>query len=347
MNTVLHVASWIAVFVFYTLYFSRGESSWLDILSYAGLLLPITITTTYLFTWFLVPRYLAKRAFLKFSLLGLIVLMLSADLELIITIWLHIIDAVQRGDPIRPVAFDVWGLILAQYLVVMVFVTVDFFVRWYKAQGVSASLEKAHLESELKLKEAELKLLKAQIQPHFLFNTLNSLYALTLERSPDAPEMVLQLSGMLDYVLHRSDKPLVPLSDEMEHLHNYIHLEQVRYGDRLSVSFEKEGTGDDHKIAPLLLIPLVENAFKHGVAGSSGSASVDIHLQVFGGKLNFSVTNSVGPRETPGPVSGIGLQNLRKRLDLLYPARHQLNVDDGEDAFAVELLLELDDGAEA
>ena len=201
-------------------------------------------------------------------------------------------------------------------------------------------------EAELKLKEAELKLLKGQIQPHFLFNTLNSLYALTLESSPEAPNLVLRLSDMLDYILHRGERQRVSLIDELAYLRNYLSLEQVRCGPRAHIQFEESGTDGSYEIAPLLLMPLVENAFKHGVSRTTGDASVKIRLAVDDGILSFGVTNTLPETPLRSEASGLGLQNLKRRLELLYPDRHELRITPGDDLFEADLQLTLSDGGE-
>ncbi len=131
-------------------------------------------------------------------------------------------------------------------------------------------LEKNALTTELKLKEAELKLLKAQIHPHFLFNTLNNLYGLTLEKSDEAPDLVLRLSDILDYILYRCDEKYVPLTEEINMIKNYLEIEKIRYSEKLSLETNFPDKTSAFKIAPLILLPFIENAFKHGVSKYPG-----------------------------------------------------------------------------
>jgi len=339
-----HVLFWCAVVVFHTLYFGRGDAEYQESLTFVAWLLPVTVGTTYVLIGYLVPRYLLARKYGAFGLYASYTLILSADLELLISVWLLIVTAVSRGQPIRPVAFDVWGLLISQYVIVFAALATDLLSRWYRIQRVNARLEKARLEAEVKLKVAELTLLKAQLHPHFLFNTLNSLYALTLERSPYAPDMVLRLSDMLDYILRRGERQRVALAEEISHLTDYLKLEEMRYPDRARVRTSFSGVQESHVIAPLLLIPLVENAVKHGVSASPGRAWVDIALEVADGEMVFTVGNSITAQAAVGDSPGIGLANLRRRLELLYPDRHQLTVEKKADRFDVVLRLALENG---
>jgi len=190
--------------------------------------------------------------------------------------------------------------------------------------------------------QAELQLLKAQIHPHFLFNTLNNLYALTLKQSDQAPEVVERLTGLLQFMLEQGDAPLITLRDEVALLRNYIALEQLRYGPRLTLEFGTEDIPATAQIAPLLLLPLVENAFKHGSAEQVGRAYIRISLGVADNVVSCVIINSKSaalPAANKPP--GIGLRNVRQRLQLLYPQRHGLVVEARDDTYTVRLALRL------
>ncbi|HYQ57407.1 MAG TPA: histidine kinase, partial [Draconibacterium sp.] len=204
-------------------------------------------------------------------------------------------------------------------------------------------LERNKLNTELKLKEAELKLLKAQIHPHFLFNTLNNLYGLTLEKSDDAPDLVLRLSDILDYILYRCNEKRVLLSDELTNLQNYIAIEKLRYSKKLNLETDLPNETDNLQIAPLLLLPFVENTFKHGVSNNPVAAFIRIKLSTRHTAIEFIIENSKNPtqRQAPNYSKGIGLKNVQKRLELLYPQKYKLKIDDKEETFSVTLSLEL------
>ncbi|SMC00338.1 signal transduction histidine kinase, LytS [Hymenobacter roseosalivarius DSM 11622] len=190
--------------------------------------------------------------------------------------------------------------------------------------------------------QVELQLLKAQIHPHFLFNTLNNLYALTLKQSSHASEVVERLTGLLQFVVEQGNAAQVSLPDEVKLLRNYIALEQLRYGTRLTLEFRADNIPATTTIAPLLLLPLVENAFKHGSAEQVGEASIRIILAVESGRFTFLITNTknAAPTARMG-AEGIGLRNVQKRLQLLYPQRHQFSIEARDDTFTVRLTLQL------
>ncbi|MBO2009138.1 sensor histidine kinase [Hymenobacter negativus] len=207
--------------------------------------------------------------------------------------------------------------------------------------------QQAHRNAQLAQEnyQAELQLLRAQIHPHFLFNTLNNLYALTLKQSDQAPVMVERLTGLLHFVVEQGNAPLVPLPEEVALLRNYLALEQMRYGHRLTLDFAAEGIEATAHIAPLLLLPLVENAFKHGPAEQVGPARVSIKLAVAENWFTCVITNTKSPGPATAPEStGIGLYNVRQRLQLLYPQRHRFTLKAGEETFTVRLALQLSDG---
>ena len=210
---------------------------------------------------------------------------------------------------------------------------------WWRREQDNARLAQENYQ-------AELQLLKAQVHPHFLFNTLNNLYALTLKQSDQAPEVVARLTGLLRFVVEQGDAPLVALADEVSLLRDYLALEQLRYGPRLTLDFAAGAMPATGRIAPLLLLPLVENAFKHGAAEQLGPARIRVALAVAGPEFTCVISNSRNPGPAPAAGrTGIGLRNVRQRLALLYPQRHRFEVLDEEETFTVRLALRLPDGA--
>jgi len=188
---------------------------------------------------------------------------------------------------------------------------------------------------------AELAYLKAQVNPHFLFNTLNSIYALALEKSDRTPDAIVKLSSMMRYVLLDTGREKVPLEKEITYLANYIDLQQTRFEGSSQVDFSVSGHPEGKSIAPLLLIPFVENAFKHGVNPEDPSAIL-IRIDIRDEQLLLHVLNKKVLLPKPVPVpSGLGIQNTRQRLQLLYPARFTLYIDDGTKDFSVSLTLNL------
>lgn len=173
-----------------------------------------------------------------------------------------------------------------------------------------------------------------QIHPHFLFNTLNTLYGHALKKSDDTPNMILKLSNLLDYILYQVDKPFVILNDETKHIEDYISLEKMRFQNSLDVIFKKEIHQVNIKIAPMLLLPFVENAFKHGTQ-INGVLKIIIKLKTTEEFLNFEITNST--KINFKNQKGIGLENIKKRLNILYKTTYFLNISQTENSFKIEL----------
>jgi len=196
-------------------------------------------------------------------------------------------------------------------------------------------------ERRQKSKDAELKLLKAQLNPHFLFNTLNNLYGLSVVNSDKLPELMLKLSDLLRYSLYETQTTFVPLKKEVEYLQNYISLERIRLEDQAKINFEKEITAL-HQIAPMLLIVFVENAFKHLDSGN-GIEEVNVSVKAADNTILFKCQNTMSSQSNmlEKENAGIGLENVGKRLKLLYPNKHQLSVKNNGNIFTVELKLEM------
>ncbi len=193
--------------------------------------------------------------------------------------------------------------------------------------------------------QSELRFLKSQINPHFLFNTLNSLYALTLKKSDDAPSIVLRLSEMMRYMLYECNEKRVPLTKEINYLENYLELEKLRLSSSVDLRLNIEGTSDHLLIAPLMFIPFVENGFKHGLHNSINRGFIHIDIKIKDSILKLKVVNNKTDKEErtiEGKKSGgIGLRNVKRRLELLYPNRHSLKISDEEKEYIIKLKLKL------
>lgn len=197
-------------------------------------------------------------------------------------------------------------------------------------------------QSEREKLNAELSYLKAQINPHFLFNTLNSIYSLAIQNSESTADAVVKLSGMMRYVLSESHNDFVALELEIEYIRNYIDLQRIRFGNSIQLDFEVLGGVKNKEITPLVLIPFVENAFKHGVNAEENSA-IKIKLDITETKLFLSVDNNKVQhvRHINEKSSGLGIENTRNRLLFLYPSKHALIIKDLKDSFSVSLELDL------
>jgi LytS/YehU family sensor histidine kinase len=206
---------------------------------------------------------------------------------------------------------------------------------WFKNENQKKEMENEKLSSELLF-------LKSQVNPHFFFNTLNNIYSLANSKSDNAPVAIAKLSQLMRYMLYESNVSLVPLSRELEYLHSYIDLQRLRFRNNIRIDFSIEGAVDDKMIEPMLFIPFVENAFKHGPSLQQ-NPSIAILLRTFDHQLYFSVENTFekNGNEYKDKNSGIGLQNIKRRLDLLYPNSHELIVHESKPVFKVELTLTL------
>jgi len=243
-----------------------------------------------------------------------------------------------------PSSFDAILLFVGLYFIIIVATAIKLVRYSIQIHKRNTELDNLKLETELKLKEAELKLLKAQIHPHFLFNTLNNLYGLTLEKSEEAPGLVLRLSEILDYILYRCNEKRVSLSEEINNLKNYIEIEKIRYSDKLKLEVDFPVNTNNLNIAPLIILPFVENAFKHGVSNFPGIAMVVIKISLNENNLTFDIENTKnqGVKVAGNHSGGIGLNNVKKRLNLMYPEKYTLSINDKTETFLVNLTLQLE-----
>lgn len=201
--------------------------------------------------------------------------------------------------------------------------------------------QKQLLELREQKQAAELRALKGQLNPHFIFNTLNNIYALALCRSEQTAVAVEWLSGILDYVLHHTHEKTVLVTKEVQLINDYIALEKLRFGNRVSVSFQHD-VNELINVAPLLFLTLVENAFKHGASQELDQAKIDIRLSSTTGQIDFKINNTKPKSEVPKEsCPSIGLKNLKKQLELLYPNSHQLTLQETDSAYSVELKIQL------
>ena len=195
-------------------------------------------------------------------------------------------------------------------------------------------------ELKVMVKESELSYLNSQINPHFLFNNLNNLYSYAVEQSPKTPEIILGLSGVLRYMLYECREPTVLLSKEIEHLRNFIQLYELQIEGRGTVEFDTENIAEEYQISPLILSVFVENAFKHSQSGQSDQIKIALSITVNeNGELTFICHNNYFPMDSP--MKGIGLENVKKRLNLLYPEQYELKINQAEEEFFVTLKIKL------
>jgi sensor histidine kinase YesM len=287
----------------------------------------ILISIFYFNYYFLIPRLLfrGKRFFYVLSCIGIVLLVLSVPF--IITQVFHyepedVSEAMKRT---RPLAFS--NLILL-FLMALI-------------SSIGLAMNNRLKQTEKEKLTAQLAYLQSQVNPHFLFNTLNGIYAVTISKAPKAAEMVEKLAVMMRYSLQQTPQETVELAKEIEYLNNYIELQKIRFGDAVNLNCSIYNEKAHWQITPLLLIPFIENAFKYGV-NTEEDSHIDIRLQVSGSTLLLDVFNKKVNLDLSTHVkSGLGISNTRNRLQLIYPNKHALQIADTEKGFRVSLQIEL------
>lgn len=314
---IIHILFWVVVLMLYVVFFGRQNNNYLQTLFFVGLLMPLTIGTTYFFNYFLVPRYLMKDRYGFFLVYSIYTIIVSVFLEVVIMIITFILIAEFQIRNMSAASIDFFFLFTSLVMVVILGVSIKLLLHWKQSKEDYQKLMREKVE-------AELRFLKVQLNPHFLFNTLNNLYYLATEKSEKAPKAILQLSDMLDYVLRSSKLEMVPLDEELRQIENYIGLELLRYEDRVKIEKTVEGRTDGCNIGPMMLITLVENAFKHGVMKVAGKSWIKLSVESNTNRTRISIGNSW---KNNAGGNGIGLSNLRSQLDLLYGQNYNLQVN--------------------
>lgn len=235
-----------------------------------------------------------------------------------------------------PVFFDLFGFLVA--LMDIGFAAgAAIAVKLVRLQIASKEREKNLVKEKL---EAELKFLRNQTNPHFLFNTLNNIYALALKKSDDTPKVVMKLSKLLRFMLYDTGKPLLKIDDEIKMIEDYIELEKIRYNEKLNINFEKDIDDPSGRITPLLLLPFVENAFKHGASESRFISSIFIHLQLKNNILDFKIRNTTEYSKENNINENIGLANIKRQLEISYKD-YKMHISNEENYFVVQLIVNL------
>ena len=337
LKILLHIIFWIGVFFFYTYFLGYGSNNTEYINLFSAFLMPVTMAISYVSIYYLIPKYLLSKKYRLFILYGISLFFISVYAIAISVLYGLVYSSDLKTDNISPLTKTIPFIILGVYLIVLIVISLSLIMHNYRSVIKNDTLKNRILETQLKLKEQELNYLKSQIHPHFLFNTLNTLYGFALNKANETPEMILKLSNLLDYLLYQADKPFVLLSDEINHIEDYIELEKMRFNDTLNIKFNVSEYNDTIKIAPMLLIPFVENSFKHGKI-VDGKLKVHINIDIHQKLLLFSVKNSSDSTKTDR-ANGIGLKNIEKRLKLVYKDSHILKIENNTNWFKVDLSL--------
>ena len=334
----VHFLLWVGVWFFFVYFFSYNSNNANYVTWFSSFLLPITMITTYFVIYYLIPGYLLTKRYFLFILYGFYTLVLSTYLILIAIFGSFVFLSNMEFHRMPPMSRNFVFVLILVYLVVGIFSFINLLHRNFQTISKNKELENKILETQLQIKEQELNYLKKQIHPHFLFNTLNTIYGLALKQSKNTPDVILKLSNLLDYILYQINQPKVHLKEEISHVKEYLELEKIRFQDTLKVSFISDDIPNSVKVAPMLLIPFVENAFKHG-AILDGFLHVYITITFDKNSLNFTIKNSVKTLEKMVVNEGIGLKNIQKRLDILYPDSYDLQLQHNENWYEVNLTI--------
>jgi len=296
---------------------------------------PLNIVITYLTIYYLIPRYILRKKYIQFFLLftfslGLYYLVRTGLNYILVTknIWPEAQGNQEPFTVIHVVELTI-GTIYVIALVSAIKLTYD----WVNEKKRNEDLQRIQLETELNF-------LKSQIQPHFFFNTLNNLYALVIKQSPNAANVVMKLSEIMQYVLYEVKEPKISLMKSINYLYSYLELEKLRYGERVKSEISIDGSIDDIEVPPLLFLPFLENCFKHGT-GHHEDIKVVIDFVVKDNFLYFTVTNNYVKNNEKAPKHGIGIENVKRRLQLLYGSSYSLKTKTKENLYTVNLKLPL------
>ncbi len=343
-NWIWHVIYWIFAACLMFFIFSNRDYNFQLRLVLVGLLIVTSYFITLTINNYIIPKFLFTGKTFTFIYIIFAVFVFTFWLISFSVILILVYSAYYLPNLIIPQQDDILILIAGNYLVVIMAVVIHFIRESYRRLIEKDNLQEQKQLTELKLKEANLKLLQGQIHPHFLFNMLNNLYGLVKENAENSREVIIKLSGLLDYMLYECDKQEVVLEKEISFIKNYIELERVRHDEDFNVKVNFPGNIDDVKIAPLVLFPFVENAFKHGFHDPKESF-IHMKFNIELDKLNFEIENNISKVLSDKYLNqegeGIGLKNIRERLELIYKDKYRLDIINNKNTFKVKLKIDL------
>jgi two-component system, LytTR family, sensor histidine kinase AlgZ len=332
----LHFSFWCVYlsFFLYQITSRRGrELDWDRVLTIATIQAGFALLSSYVNYFIFLPRFLRRRNvwvyLAEFILPFALIMFVRINIE---RFW---IDGFTRTEEYLYTTRFVVQVITTNLFIVIFVAMLRFALEWLEFEAKKKEVENERLT-------AELNFLKAQINPHFLFNTLNNLYYLAYSKSENTTEVIAKLSQMMRYMIYDSNHPKVLLSKEIEYMESYISLERLRLNDQIPIKFEISGNTDNVWITPLIFITFLENAFKHGVSNSNPKAWVNISIDLHDKECVYKVENSrTSDQKEVGEKSGIGLQNVKRRLELSYPGQYKLVTEEIPGKYLMKLNLSL------
>lgn len=329
---IIHGLIWLSVFLIFILVNQKEKGLWFAITNEAVRIF-FYVILVYSNLFYLIPMFLRKQKFVFYIISVAFLIFVISQLKFLV-FYFKFTGIPEEQMMLQSQQFYFYAL----HALLIVFSTIyAISTDWYVQQRNTIELENKNMLTELQF-------LKSQINPHFLFNTLNNLYALTLKKSDNAPDVVLKLSEIMRYMLYECNESTVPLSKELKYVENYLDLERIRQGERSDIKMTINGDPATHYIAPLIFIPFIENSFKHGINAGVESGHVDISIDINPDELTFNIENSKPKvfNNTFGKrAGGIGLVNVKRRLSLIYPEKHDIIIKNDQNLYNVKLKLDL------
>ncbi|GJM28043.1 MAG: hypothetical protein DHS20C17_06780 [Cyclobacteriaceae bacterium] len=329
---VYHGLFWTLYFIFNVIRWGSYNQDYISAFYNNLIEFPMHMGLAYLNIYYLIPRYLPKKLVPYFLIVSVGILMAVGG-----RIMLENFFEVSPNHTL-PIKQYVLELVIGEVYVQGFITAFKFLLDWGKSQKKMRQLERTNYKTELAF-------LRSQIQPHFFFNTLNNLYSLTLDKSDLAPETVLKLSELMSYVIYEGKQRKVHLSKEVSYIQNYLDLEKLRFGKRLNICFKISGQVSSHNVPPLLLLPFIENSFKHGCGDGIEEIKINIRLDIDDSLITFTVQNQKYDQlnaSSPNPYhheghNGVGIENIKRRLKLIYGRNYHLNIQDEPELYTVTL----------
>jgi len=350
-NYLLHIAFWLGRYFTCVLQWKMAALSetcgvvfdGLNTLKLSAMLLLSEIVFCYFSAYILLPKFFFKKKYNQFVYRFILWSILICSVSYTILLW----SQGGLNQPFNKYLFGLWSSLLnfttnGPLVSCMLFMAIRVLKSWYLNEEEKIALLQENANTEIQL-------LKAQLHPHFFFNTLNNIYSFILNQSAEGPRLIQKLSMILKYISTHCDHAVVPLEKELLMIKDYINLEEIRYGDRLKMEINISGNSDKILIAPLLLMPFVENSFKHGASYSIQKCFIKMDVIISDNLFKFYLENSIPPDTKPGKEGGkgIGLKNVQKRLALIYPSQHKLSISQTENIFKVEMSIKFDHSVSA
>lgn len=340
-RSTFEIIYWGCSFFIIFLFLGHFHQDYLNTFTFCLVWFPFTIGFTLYLNDILIKKYLQNKKSIRFLVYLMYAIIVNTYFQMLLILGFLTVMADLQFAKMNPILNDFSMLWFVQLFVSAMYTAIIQIRTEQERKEKIYQLEKEKLEIGYQLKELELDTLKEQIHPHFLFNTLNNIYGLAIEKSDDLPRILLQLSGLLDYLVYQSKEKKVALVKEIKLLNEYISLEKLRFDERFELNTRFDDLHNDIQITPFLLFPLVENAFKHGIKNTSKNAYLNVSTSCKKKIFLIVVENSKPQKKEIVKAGGTGLTNLKKRLNLFYPNKHKLHIDETENYYKTTLEIQI------